>query len=182
MANTALTDASSAPPSPTPASAEVAGVADGVLELSRTLGRARARMLAAAAHDVEWSAHVLLRVVGQEGPMRAGAVADCLHSDPSTVSRQVAALVRDGLLERRADPQDGRASLLVVTPKGEGVLAEHDRIRLNYFAHMLAEWDERELREFAGMLQRFTAAYGAVDDDWIRERIATASVHARSND
>ena len=57
----------------------------------------------------------MLKCLQTEGPLRAGALADCLQSDPSTVSRQVAALVKDGLLERRADPDDGRASLLVLT-------------------------------------------------------------------
>ena len=44
------------------------------------------------------------------------ALAAAVHSDPSTVSRQVAALVRAGLIERQADPEDGRASVLVPTP------------------------------------------------------------------
>ena len=90
-------------------------MADNFVALMRSFGKARARMLAAAEHDVEWSAHVVLKCLQNEGPLRAGALADCIHSDPSTVSRQVAALVKDGLLERRADPDDGRASLLVLT-------------------------------------------------------------------
>ena len=83
------------------------------------------------------------RCVHNEGPMRAGALAECLQSDPSTVSRQVAALVKDGLLERRADPADGRASLLVLTAKADAVLAEHDRIRLDYFAADARRLDRR---------------------------------------
>src|SRR5579875_3417002 len=109
---------------------QVAKVADSVIELLRSFGRARARMLAAAAHDVEWSAHVLLKCLSSEGSMRAGELAETIHSDPSTVSRQVAALVKEGLLERRADPEDGRASLLVLTPRAHDVLAQHDEIRM----------------------------------------------------
>lgn len=161
---------------------EVEEVADNFVELMRSFGRARARIIAAAEHDVEWSAHVLLKIVQTEGPLRAGALAESMQADPSTVSRQVAALVKDGMLERRADPQDGRASLLVVTARGEDVLADHNRIRLEYFAHMLSGWDKQELRDFAGQLRRFTADYeSAHNEHWIKKRIARSTAQAPSN-
>ena len=158
---------------------EIADVADNFVALMRSFNQARTRMLAAAAHDVEWSAHVLLRALANEGPMRAGALAECVRSDPSTVSRQVATLVRDGLLERRADPVDGRASLLVLTPRADDVLAEHDEIRLQHFARMLADWSERDLRRFATLLQRFTADFESANQDALAERVATRT-HAHN--
>jgi DNA-binding MarR family transcriptional regulator len=173
-----MTDLAAKPDAPQ--RADVAGVADNFISLMRTFNRTRARILAAAAHDVEWSAHVLLRCIHNEGPMRASAVADCLQSDPSTVSRQVAALVREGLLERRSDPDDGRASVLALTPKADAVLAEHDLIRLDYFARMLDGWSDADLRRFAGMLSRFAEAYEAADGNWINDRIATRSGRAGS--
>jgi DNA-binding MarR family transcriptional regulator len=160
--------------------APVADVADHVVDLMRAFTKARTRLLDEFADDVEWSAHLLLRTVRDSGPMRSGAVAELLRSDPSTVSRQVAALVRDGLLERRADPDDGRASLLVLTPKGTNLLAEHDRIRLQHFARMLDGWPDADLRSFAAMLGRFTQAYEAVNSNWITERIASRSGRAGS--
>jgi DNA-binding MarR family transcriptional regulator len=162
--------------------AEVAAVADSVVALLRSFSKARARLLAAAAHDVEWSAHVLLKCIATEGQLRASEVAEQLRSDPSTVSRQVAALVKDGLLERRADPADGRASLLVLTPAADAVLAEHDRLRLAHFAEVLDGWTDAELAAFAGMLQRFTTAYEDANGNWIEERIATRSGRAGSSD
>jgi DNA-binding MarR family transcriptional regulator len=155
---------------------EVAAVADNFVELVRTFNRNRTRLLAAAAHDVEWSAHLLLKCLRADGPMRAGAIAECLHSDPSTVSRQVAALIKDGLLERRADPADGRASLLVLTPKADAVLADHDRIRLEYFADIVADWSDAELKQFARLLHRFTEAYSAGNDAWLAARLARRAV------
>jgi DNA-binding MarR family transcriptional regulator len=151
---------------------EVAEVADNITVLLRAFGKARARMLAAARHDVEWSAHLILKYLQNEGPMRAGELAECLHSDPSTVSRQVAALVKDGLLERRSDPEDGRASLLVLTRKADAVLADHDEIRLEHFATVLDGWTETDLRKFAALLRRFNAAYDNAGADWVSERVA----------
>jgi DNA-binding MarR family transcriptional regulator len=158
----------------------VAAVADNVVELMRTFNRARARLLAAAEHDVEWSAHVLLKCLHSEGPMRAGALAEFLQSDPSTVSRQVTALVKDGLLERRADPADGRASLLVLTRRADAVLADHNRIRLDYFAEIVADWSDADLEQFAAMLHRFTDGYAAVNDTWIASRLSRRSASAGS--
>jgi DNA-binding MarR family transcriptional regulator len=160
----------------------VTAVADNFVQLMRSFTKARARLMAAAERDVEWSAHVLLRSIAHsEGPMRSGALAECVQSDPSTVSRQVAALVKDGYLERHADPEDGRASLLALTAKGEAVLAQHDRVRTEYFAQLLDGWSDAELRRFATMLQRFSAAYEAANGNWITERIAGRSGRAGSS-
>lgn len=144
----------------------VARVADNVVELMRSFNRVKARVLAAAEHDVEWSAHVLLRHLQSEGPKRAGELAECVHVDPSTVSRQVAALVRGGLLERRADPADGRASLLVLTDRAHSVLADHARLRLDRFSEMLHDWSEDDLERFGALLERFTAAYDRTSGEW----------------
>lgn len=158
-----------------PSRADVAAVADTLVGLVRTFSRARARLLAAAAHDVEWSAHVVLKCLAVEGPMRSGALAESIQSDPSTVSRQVAALVKDGLLERIADPADGRASLLVPTQKADAVLAEHDDLRIQHFGRMLRDWNDRDLRRFAGLLRRFTTDFDNANHDWLTEHVAAPS-------
>ncbi|MGH8963012.1 MAG: MarR family winged helix-turn-helix transcriptional regulator [Jatrophihabitantaceae bacterium] len=135
---------------------EAVAVAETFVNLMRSFGRQRAEILAAKAHDVEWSAQLVLKCVSGAGPLRSSEVAEHLRADPSTVSRQVAGLVKEGLLERRADPEDGRACLLVLTEKADDVLREHDHIRNQHFAAMLADWSERDLRRFAGLLARFT--------------------------
>ena len=83
-----------------------------------------------------------LRTLALEGPLRSGALAELIQSDPSTVSRQVAAVVKDGLVERRADPDDGRASLLVLTAKGTELVEQQQATRRDWFARLLADWDE----------------------------------------
>jgi DNA-binding MarR family transcriptional regulator len=136
--------------------APVTEVADNFVALMRSFARAKARFMAAAEHDVEWSAQIILRQLANEGPMRASSLAECLQSDPSTVSRQVAALVKDGLVERQADPEDGRASILALTGKAGAVIAKHEELRVQHFAGMLSEWNDRDLRRFADLLRRFT--------------------------
>ena len=137
----------------------VAAVADNIVALICSLGRAKARLMSGGAGDVDWSAQVLLRRLARRGPMRASDLAGWLHADPSTVSRQVAALVRAGLLERRADPEDGRASILALTPKADELVAAHEDRRAEHFAALLAGWSRDDLTRFAELLARFTADY-----------------------
>lgn len=160
---------------------EVTAVADNLVHLMRTFARQRAKVLAAAAHDVEWSSQMLLKVLANEGPIRASQLAEFAHIDPSTASRQVAALVKDGLIERRADPEDGRACLLVLTDKAGDVLRRHDEIRDSHFARMLTGWSERDLRRFAALLSRFTADFEAASTEFLTERVATRTVSAEGN-
>jgi DNA-binding MarR family transcriptional regulator len=134
---------------------DVAGVASSVSRLLRCVTRIRDRFLADAGHSVEWSAALLITHLAAEGPMRSSALADAVQSDPSTVSRQVAALVRDGYVERQADPHDGRATLLAVTPAGARVYREHMQIRNERYRQMLAEWSAPELHTFSVLLNRF---------------------------
>jgi DNA-binding MarR family transcriptional regulator len=160
----------------------VEAVADNFVDLMRAFQRARARLLQATAHDVEWAQHNLLRALKNEGPMRAGALAEAVHSDPSTISRQVAALIRDELVERRADPEDGRASILALTAKADGVLADYRQTRNEYFAEMLEDWTEADLVRFADELHRFGNAYAAMNDNWITERFGRGAGREGSPD
>jgi DNA-binding MarR family transcriptional regulator len=150
-------------------------VADDVLELVRAFARMKQQFLAATAHDVEWSSRMVMRILDQDGPMRSGALADRLDADPSTISRQVAALVRDGLVERRADPVDGRASLLVLTDRGVEVIAEHEELRKQHFGRLVADWSAEELEIFATLLERFTHDFTAHRHEWISTRVGTPS-------
>ena len=140
----------------------VASVTESFIDLQRTVRRSKARLLAAAGNDVESATHLLLHAVESEGPMRASALATSVHSDLSTVSRQVTTLVNRGLLERRADQLDGRACLLAVTDAGRAAIAEHEQGRQAFFDDVLTGWSTEEIRQFAQQLERFTAAYDRV--------------------
>ena len=107
--------------------------------------------------------------------MRASALAECVQSDPSTVSRQVAALVTDGLLERRADPEDGRASLLVLTPSARTSSSpSRTRSAAGTSRTMLEDWSERDLRRFAASARPLHRRLRE------RQRVDTARIAARS--
>lgn len=65
--------------------------------------------------DVETSAYPVIFAVST-GPLRVSAIAERVHSDVSTVSRQVSHLVQAGILEKVTDPGDGRAFNIALHP------------------------------------------------------------------
>ncbi|MFG1605956.1 MarR family winged helix-turn-helix transcriptional regulator [Actinoplanes sp. NPDC049265] len=76
--------------------------------------------------------------------------------DPSTVSRAVTALVKDGLVERTADPADGRAGVLSISPHGREVLEATIRTYDARLAHALRDWSADDLRTLTALLKRFS--------------------------
>ncbi|CAA9291971.1 MAG: hypothetical protein AVDCRST_MAG41-4440 [uncultured Corynebacteriales bacterium] len=101
---------------------------------------------------------VLLLFPLMHGPCRPGALAELSHADPSTISRQVAELVRRGLVERQPDPADGRASLLAVTEAGREVCERVRTLRRELLAAAVAGWSDEELAGLACSLARFNDA------------------------
>ena len=75
--------------------------------------------------------------------------------DPSTVRRGVAALVAQGLVERRADQRDGRASVLALTPAGETALADAHHRYGELLDRALADWTPEEIAALTTALGRF---------------------------
>ncbi|ALE75471.1 Transcriptional regulator, MarR family [Pseudonocardia sp. Ae168_Ps1] len=93
------------------------------------------------------------------GPQRATEIAAAFHSDPSTISRQVSALVKAGLVERRADPGDGRASLLAANDEGVRVIETERRRRAHVIAEVLGGWDPADRVALTTLLDRFLDDY-----------------------
>ncbi|MCE7009245.1 MarR family winged helix-turn-helix transcriptional regulator [Kibdelosporangium philippinense] len=121
---------------------------------------------------IDKTSMVLLGALKHIGPARSNALAEAVYSDPSTISRQVAGLVKDGLIERRADPADGRASLLAVTDKGRALLDARHRQRSSSLARMLAHWPEEDRERFVELLERFLVDHERAIPTFIEEHAA----------
>ena len=118
-----------------------------------------------------------LAVIQRQGPVRVSEVAEQLSVDLSVASRQVAALVLAGYVEREPDPDDRRASRLRPTA------AWHAR------AHRLAPADGRDRGRRAGGLVGGRSSPGSLRSSngcartsrrWRRSRPARSPPHDRS--
>lgn len=65
---------------------------------------------------------ILMVLDGLESPERAGALAELLGRDISTLTRQLDGLVKSGLVARNKCPNDGRAVVTTLTAKGRRLL------------------------------------------------------------
>jgi len=130
-----------------------------LIRLVKLLDRAHAQYHADHPDAVERATYHLLVHLVKDGPRRASALAEVVHSDPSTVSRQVAHLVRLGYVERAADPEDGRASLLVATEEGRRVFEENRRMRNERIAALTGDWDPADRATLTHLLARFVTGF-----------------------
>jgi DNA-binding MarR family transcriptional regulator len=129
--------------------------------LNRLLDRAQSRFSASSPDGVERAAFILLARLVQDGPTRLSTLADAVHSDVSTVSRQVAQLVKLGLVERMPDPSDGRASLLSATDDGRRAFEEKRAHRNRDVAEVLSAWNPDDRATLCRLLGRFNDDYEA---------------------
>jgi DNA-binding MarR family transcriptional regulator len=146
-----------ASPSVTDGLRVVSRIDTGLARLIRLIERAAV----AQGEDLDRPSFMLLHTLVCAGPSRVTALAAAVHSDPSTVSRQAAHLVGMGLVERRADPRDGRASLLAITDAGAALLEHARQRRDDRTAAIIGSWQPAEREQFADLIDRFTAAYEA---------------------
>jgi DNA-binding MarR family transcriptional regulator len=135
-------------------SAEVRRLADQLMRFVLIAKRRMARFGGQTKDGIEYPAYGLLARLVHDGPLRMTALAEAVHADPSTVSRQVGALIRHGLVARRADPEDGRASILVPTCDGERVFEDNRRRHNENMAGILSEWSVEDVRSLAELLTR----------------------------
>ena len=133
------------------------GVGSAMIRLVRLIERKRDRYQAENPNSVERAAYHLLAHLVLDGPRRASALAEAVHSDPSTISRQVGGLVKLGYVERTADPDDGRATQLAATAEGRRVFEENRRARNESLADLLATWSPDDRLALRDLLGRFAA-------------------------
>ena len=127
-----------------------------VVRLTRQVGALRAHITAHQRAGVEWSAYVVLFHLVTSGAMRSNALAELACADPSTISRQTASLVEHGMVERRPDPDDGRAVQLAATEAGLALFQQMRAERNALLGSVLADWDPTDVRHLATLLDRFT--------------------------
>ena len=89
--------------------------------------------------ELSASATLVLNRLNREGPMRLTTLAEAEGASQSAMTQLVQRLERQGLVERRADPADGRASLVVIGEAGRRMWDGRADVRHQRIADMLAD-------------------------------------------
>jgi DNA-binding MarR family transcriptional regulator len=145
----------------------VAAIEQAMVAMRRSWSRRSLQRRAAAAGSVgaagagaaEAAAFQVLDAIESGGPLTVNGVADALGVDQPRGSRLVARAVEAGLVRRGADPDDGRRSVLALTPRGARVLAEGHRARRAAVEAALAGWPDEDRETFARLLRAYVSGW-----------------------
>lgn len=112
-------------------------------------------------NSMDRAAYLLLNRLDNEGPMGVKSLAEAMGIDSSTVTRQVAPLVDSGLVKRTSHPEDGRAVVLALSPRGRMRLDEVRASRQQLMAVITEGWTDQEREVFCDLLGRFNLSLSA---------------------
>ena len=95
-----------------------------------------------------------LRVLKRHGPMRLSELSEHLRIVPRSTTQVADALESRGLIERRPDPGDRRATLVEVTGRGTEVLDEIREARGTEAERVFGRLSETDRRHLARILRK----------------------------
>jgi DNA-binding MarR family transcriptional regulator len=136
-------------------------LADELVRFVRLGARAKG-MLNTGEFGAEFSALMLLFPLRFMGPLRVTDLAEVKQADPSTISRQVAQLVKAGFARREADQVDARASLLAITEAGMDACQRLDQSRLALLRQAMRDWPAERVATFADLFREFNSSIEAL--------------------
>ncbi|CAM5306730.1 MULTISPECIES: MarR family winged helix-turn-helix transcriptional regulator [Streptomyces] len=108
----------------------------------------------------------VLALLGRDGDMRIGRLAELLAVDMSVTSRHVAHVAARGWIDRSPDPADRRSRILRLTPAGRAVLARLSEHTARTLARRLSGWSDEEIRRLTCLMARLRASF---EDPWTDE-------------
>jgi DNA-binding MarR family transcriptional regulator len=127
----------------------------------RLINRAKSQVAKQGPDGIERAAYAILLCLIHEGPQRTSHLAEFLHSEISTISRQSSSLVQHGLVQRQADPEDGRACLLAPTAEGLRVFEENRKQRNQWLVEVLADWTDEDRQTLNALFSRLNSGIEA---------------------
>ena len=136
-----------------------AGAVEEASGLRVALVRIHRQLRAKSGSGITPSQASALARIEQSGPVRLGSLADLEGTTAATMSRVIDSLADRRLIERVADPLDGRASLVRLSPEGGALL--HDARSRNTEAlrsalDQLSDEEQRVVRRAIPVLERLS--------------------------
>jgi MarR family transcriptional regulator, transcriptional regulator for hemolysin len=143
-----------------PVEREIAFTIMDVARLLKTYADQRARQLGISR--AQWA--VLIRIERTEG-LKQSELAELLDLQPISLTRLLDRLADNGLIERRADPNDRRANRLYLTAAAKPLLARLTELGGNMMETVLDGLDvksiERMLKQLVTLKDNLRRAIGA---------------------
>jgi DNA-binding MarR family transcriptional regulator len=133
---------------------DVAG-ALGILVQRSFRSRLYEKLTAGIGPGVDETTYPVLSGLERVGPCSSAELAGAIGLDRSGVSRRSSRLEEGGLLIRVSDPDDARATLLVLSENGKSAVSTMRRRLVDLIDASMEPWPEGQAEAFAAGLQRF---------------------------
>jgi len=113
----------------------------------------------------EWR---VIAVLGEGKALTAQAICEATAMDKVTVSRAIRALDERGLVIRKRNTEDRRASDVSLTSDGQGIYAEVSPLALNYEQALLDGFSNDERVQLMSLLEKLEHQLDALSDGFER--------------
>jgi DNA-binding MarR family transcriptional regulator len=112
------------------------------------------KQTATVGAHVSRAGYAVLRSIDAAGELTLGDIAQECAMDPAAVTRQVKLLEVDGMLRRKTSDDDGRVTVVQLTPAGRKVYRRIVDFRTNYLRDVLANWTASDRATLTRLVNR----------------------------
>lgn len=100
----------------------------------------------------QWTVLATLWSTGK--PVNQSEIVQLTMKDKHTTSRIIQRLERDGWIQKKSDPKDGRVTLIHPTPKANSLKNKIPRKVLKHFDILLEDYSDKEIQLLINLLKR----------------------------
>lgn len=121
--------------------------------------------LTSGVEGVDATTYPVLSGLARVGPATATKLAEAIGMDRTVTTRYATRLQEAGLIARRPDPADARATRLALTVEGERAVTALRGAMESFVAEEMATWPPDEAAAFAMRLERLTQSLAQGEAD-----------------
>jgi len=115
----------------------------------------------------------ILSTLRSSGPVRLSLLARLTDLEAPLISREIRELVEGGYVRRNADPTDGRAGIVDMTPKGRRAYQAYRDATDEIIAETLSSWSAADLHALSQLLDRVSEDFARGPERPVRGRRAS---------
>jgi DNA-binding MarR family transcriptional regulator len=125
--------------------------------------------------ELDRASYLLARTLKATGPISLNDLAGRLGLDATTVTRQVATMEAQRLVHRRAEPADGRVSLIELAQAGQKKMRAEQRARRARVEGLMDGWSKQDQAGLGRLLGRLNDAIWDMEHEGLARPSASRS-------
>ncbi|WP_433711531.1 MarR family winged helix-turn-helix transcriptional regulator [Nocardia sp. CA-084685] len=140
-----------------------------VFELTLLSRHFPASLLRRPGFQLDRSAYLILTRLEMDAPLSLRELSEAFQLDISTINRQVAAMLKQGLVERVPDPDGGIARKIRASAKGLELVAADREQSQEGIGAVVADWTAADITQLSGLISRFNMSIEHLEENpWPR--------------